>query len=195
MVCLSGPGDTHHVLHCHWRLDFDGSVLYTERWLHGKQNSPGGKWRPMSAYFTGSHLTLCPRSTATLRVTAVRSHKLLCHISHVLSSVQQTCRSSSRWTWEEHYDLCAWLWSGPVQRRKLGYWTGYHALVCVHLIFMFDIDDKIKFWCSAGTICSSGTRSGSVLLLLQSLWRGHWRAEEYERGTGGYLWREERHRL
>lgn len=96
VVCLSVLGDPHHVLHRHGRLDFDGSVLYTERWLHGKQNSPGGKRRPVSAYFSGSHLALCPGSSATLRVTAVGAYQLLRHVSHVFRSVQQTRRSSSR---------------------------------------------------------------------------------------------------
>ena len=62
VVRSSGPCDTHHVLRCRWRPDFDGGVLYTERWLPGKQNSPGAERGPVSAHFSGSHLALRPKS-------------------------------------------------------------------------------------------------------------------------------------
>lgn len=60
---------------------------------------------------------------------------------------------------------------------------------------MLDIDDKVKFRCSAGPVHSSRAGSSSVLLLLRLWRRGRWREAEYERGPTGHLWWEEKHRL
>lgn len=62
VVRRSGVRDTRHVLRGRRGLDFDGGVLYPERRLPGKQNSPGAERGPVSAHFSGSHLALRPKS-------------------------------------------------------------------------------------------------------------------------------------
>lgn len=195
VVRCSVSGDPCHVLHCHRGLDSDGGVLHAKRWLHREQNSAWGQRRPVPADFNGFNLTLCPKAATTLWAPAVRPHKLLRHLPHFLSSVQQTWGNSFGWTREEQYDLFPWFWARLVQRQELGYGTGNHSLGGVHLIFVSDIHNQIEFRCSARTLWGSWAGGRSMLFLLWPWWRWRWRTGECEGGNFGHLWREAKHCL